>query len=821
MSKAEENVMHYGETKVGLEHYYRNEIDFPILGEMEEAALLMVSRVLSWEQQGASVILQTEADFYEKTLFCRFLDFRARYDATGRSRNICVKLTACSDEILRIQAEQGFTVSGRTSEMLVSEGPGPREFQTEERENEIRIHTGALEIVITKEPWNLTVFDRKGKRIFRQYTSRRTEEHAVMRYEHAPFGFLFDLKEGKSYASEQIEYGDSEHFYGFGEKFTDLDKRGQSVDLWNTNCLSCNTTRTYKNIPFFMSTAGYGIFMHTSHAINCNMGQHYNKAYCMLTDDSVIDYFFLYGPSMKEILPRYWMLTGAAPLPPKWSYGFWISKISYRTREEVDRLMRMFRERDIPCDVIHLDTDWYENPWICDYQFSRNRFPDPEAMLKEAEEKGFHITLWQMPYIEKGKEYLNPVYEEGYQKGYFACREDGTADFAHGLIDFSNPEAVKWYQEKLLGPLLEMGVSAIKVDFGESVPPFYHYANVPGAAMHNLYPLLYNRAVFEITERVHGKGEGIIWARSAWAGSQRYPVHWSGDSDVDFHALVTTVKAGLSFGLSGFPFWSHDVGGFNLPTTPDVYARWIEVGCFTSHIRAHGVGTREPWDFGPETEQIARDYLKLRYRLLPYIYSQSYVCTQTALPMFRALILEYQEDRNVCSIDDEYLFGDSFLVAPVMDETNEREVYLPEGIWTDFWSKEQIFGGRWIHVEAPLEILPLYLRENAMIPMGPDQHYVGEKETEELHWELYPVSGCSSFAVSDGRTTDAVLSMAASENCVTVQIRQSRVEQELRFWNIRAKAVWLHDREWPFVQDEKGILVRIGRIEEGELRIER
>ncbi len=816
----ENNVMRYGETEVGLEYYYRNEIDFPILGEMEQASLLMVTRVLSWEQQGNAIIFQTEGSFYEKTLFYRFLDYRAKYDATGRSRNICVRLTLYSDEILRIQAEQGFQVSERKSAMLIGEAMDPERQQVEDTGDEVRIHTAKLTIVVTKEPWNVTIYDKKGKRIFRQYTSRRTEAHAVMRYEHCPFGFLYDQKEDKMYASEQIEYGDSEHFYGFGEKFTDLDKRGQSVDLWNTNCLSCNTTRTYKNIPFFMSTAGYGIFMHTSHAINCNMGQHYNKAYCMLTDDPAIDYFFLYGPSMKEILPRYWNLTGSAPLPPKWSYGFWISKISYRTQQEAEALMEKFRERDIPCDVVHLDTDWYEYPWICDYQFSTSRFEDPKAMLNKAREKGFHITLWQMPYIENSKEHPNPVFEEGFQKGYFAYRKDGSVDFAHGLIDFSNPEAVKWYQEKLLGPLLEMGVAGIKADFGESIPSYYHYAGVPGEAMHNLYPLLYNQAVFEITEKIRGEGEGIIWARSAWAGSQRYPVHWGGDCDVDFHALVTTVKAGLSFGLSGFPFWSHDVGGFNLPTTPEVYARWMQVGCFTSHIRAHGFETREPWDFGQETENIARDYLKLRYRLLPYIYSQSYKCTQTALPMMRALILEYQTDRNVFGIDDEYLFGDSILVAPVMDEGYERDVYLPEGTWTDFWSKEQVSGGRWIHVEAPLDILPLYLRENALIPIGPEQNYVGEKETEKLHWDAFPALGSGHFVVTDGRATDAVLSMEAKADGVRLEFTKSRVEQEVMLWNVRAKSVRLNGEEIPFVQEEKGVLVDVGNLEEGEVWIE-
>lgn len=812
-----ENVMRYDQGAVGNEFYYHNDINFPIVANMDAAMLLLVNKILSCKKEGNEITFQTEGVFYNKRFFYRFFDYRATFDKQDRTRNICVKLTVCADSTIRVQAKQGFSVDQRESEMLVKDFKEPVNYEFEDKGDSYVITTSLIKAVVTKEPWNLAIYDKNGKELFRQFYSSRTDAHAVMKYEHCPFGFLYDLKEEKTYAAEQIEIRDDEHFYGFGEKFMGLDKKGQNIDLWNTNCLGCNTNRTYKNIPFFMSTKGYGIFMHTSNAINCNMGQHADKAYTMMTDDDQIDYFFIYGPEMKEIIPRYTDLTGKTPLPPKWSFGFWISKISYKTYDEVKFLEKKFREEEIPCDVIHLDTDWYEYPWVCDYEFSKNRFPNPEEMIKEAKEKGFRITLWQMPYIENDPEHPNKVYLEGYEKGYFAFKKDGTYDFAHGLIDFTNPDAVEWYKNKLLRPLLEMGVAAIKVDFGESIPNFYKYAGMDSDKMHNLYPLLYNKAVFEVTKDVNGEDQGVIWARSTWAGSQRYPLHWAGDPDVDFHALVATVKAGLSFGLSGFPFWSHDIGGFNAPAKPDVYARWMQVGCFSSHSRAHGFKTREPWDFGDEVKEISKKYLTLRYQLMPYIYSQAYKCTQTSLPMFRALVLEYQNDLNIFGIDNQYLFGDSFLVAPIMDATNERDAYLPAGKWTNYWTKEVIEGGKWIHIEAPLDVLPLYVRENAIIPMGKKMNYVDELPCDEITWDLYPVCGCASFDMrnSDGSMTP--IKMCAEAGKVQITADNIFYKSIFKLNNVNAQKVLVNGKEVAFNTENNAVVFETE--EKGKLEI--
>jgi alpha-D-xyloside xylohydrolase len=275
------------------------------------------------------------------------------------------------------------------------------------------------------------------------------------------------------------------------------------------------------------------------------------------------------------------------------------------------------------------------------------------------------------------------------------------------------------------------------------------YHGYPGAAMRNLYALLYNQAIFEATEDFFGAGNAAVWARSAWAGSQRYPIHWSGDGVAMWRDLPCTLRSGLSLGLSGFPFWSHDIGGFVGNPTPDLYARWVQLGMFSSHARAHGFPPREPWHYGPRTEAIYRQYAELRYRLLPYIYSQAVEAARASLPLLRALVIEYQNDPNVAHIEDEYLFGDSFLVAPIMDETGQRRVYLPDGDWVDYWSKEVAHGGRWITVQAPLEVLPLWVRAGAIIPLGPAQQYVDEKLLDPLTVELYAPGAAGDFIVHD------------------------------------------------------------------------
>lgn len=777
MENQDKKVMRFDESKVDDRYFYLNQLDFPLLSDMRQATLMVVDSAASWSRTRHSVIIRALGRFYHKRYFYRFFDFQPTYDESDDTRPITIEIEAVSDTIIRVRMTQGTALPDKASPMLMDLSRfQASKFDVNEENGKLTITTRSLKINVNKAPWNLEIEDLEGKKLYTQYTSCRGQDRPVMKYEQPPFGFLFDPVNEKSYACDQAVIKYQESIYGLGEQFLETRRNGQRISLWNTNALGCNSERSYKNIPFFMSTEGYGIFWHTSHASRADMGASFTKAYGFMTEDKALDFFFIHGPEFSQILSQYTDLTGKAPMPPDWSFGFWISKISYRSEEEVLALARKFRAENIPCDVIHIDTAWFEHDWVCDYQFSKSRFPDPHEMIEKLKEMRFRITLWQLPYLENGIDNENPVFVEGKQKGYFATHKSGVEDYPNRLVDYSNPEAVRWTQDKLLRPLLETGVAAFKVDFGESVPPHYHYAGAASSAMHNLYPLLYNKAVFEATKAVHGEDQGLIWARSAWTGSQRYPVHWAGDPDVDFGGLASTIRAGLSMGMSGFPFWSHDVGGFNAPAIPEVYARWMQVGCFTSHIRAHGHVTREPWDFGPEVQAISKKYLQLRYRLMPYILSQAKKCSENSIPMFRALVLEYTEDRNVRHIDDQYLFGDSFLIAPILDASNERQVYLPKGRWTDYWNKELINGGQWIHIRAPLDTLPIYVRENAVIPMAPVMQYVNEKAIEPLTLDVYPSSpGKQDYSWEIG-SQKVSCSLSVTDERIEIQLNGSQTE---------------------------------------------
>ncbi|MFW6360744.1 MAG: TIM-barrel domain-containing protein [Spirochaetota bacterium] len=641
------------------------------------------------------------------------------------------------------------------------------------------LSSGNVDVRIDLEDWNLSIGAASllDDPVFRQYTR---DEHAISHlvgqqeeshreaydgFESFPCAIGYDPDSDQHFWTDAIELAYDEHFYGFGEKFGPLDKLGQEVLLWHTDSLSASSAKSYKNIPFFMSTAGYGLYLNTSAKCRFLMGSYHYKAYQMICHDAELDYFVFYGPELKQILPRYTDITGKTPMLPEWSFGTWMSKNTYRTQDELLSVAHKMRAKQIPCDVIHLDVGWFEHDWMCDYEFAKDRFPDPKAMSDELEELGYRLSVWQLPYFKKE----NKLYPEAMQQQLFARRPDGEVSTpeADGVLDLSNPQTVEWYQGKLK-QLLDRGVSVIKVDFGESTEEEAVYKNgINGRQMHNLYPLLYNRAAFEITARE--SGEGIIWARSAWAGSQRYPLHWGGDSGSDFHGMYHSLRGGLSFGMSGFVFWSHDVGGYYGDTETDVYVRWAQMGMFSSHMRMHGTSSREPWVFGEEAEGIFLRYARLRYRLLPHIWREAEVCTAASHPMVSPLLLEFTGDRTTWHIDDQYLFGHSLLVAPVFSRRPTRSVYLPQGpCWYDFWNDEAISGGRWVQKDVPLDIMPLYVRGGTVLETGPVLNYAGEKEIDRLELHYYPALGGASGEAAEWSADLAVYGagiLNVKENC--------------------------------------------------------
>ncbi|MBR1411043.1 MAG: alpha-xylosidase [Prevotella sp.] len=551
------------------------------------------------------------------------------------------------------------------------------------------------------------------------------------RYDALPIGYVTS-DNGFERATISFHCDADECFVGTGERFRKMDLSGQTFQLKNQDGQGVNNRRCYKNIPFYISSRLYGAFYHTSDYCKLSLADHSTRSVQFLNDRATLDVFLIGGDTPETILRGYRMLTGFPEMPPLWSFGIWMSRMTYFSDEEVSSICNRLRAEHYPCDVIHLDTGWFRTDWLCEWKFNPERFPDPKGFIKRLADQGFKVSLWQLPYIAAGAEQIDeakanhyishPEKEEDSSTG--GASNFSTLDYA-GTIDFTYDKATDWYKNQLLKPLLEMGVKCIKTDFGENIHMDHQYHASTPERLNNLYALLYQRAAYEVTREV--TGDGIIWARAAWAGSQRYPLHWGGDSESSWAGMAGSLKGGLHFGLSGFAFWSHDVPGFhstpnfmNSPLDPQVYVRWTQFGVFSSHMRYHGSFKREPWHY-PAIAPIVKRWWKLRYALLPYIMEQSEIACKSGYPLLRALLMQHPADRQCWHIDDEYYFGSEFLVCPVMNSDNRRDIYLPEGLWVNFFTGERLEGGRWYYgVEVPLDEMPVYVRPGAFIRMYPE-----------------------------------------------------------------------------------------------------
>ena len=552
------------------------------------------------------------------------------------------------------------------------------------------------------------------------------------RYDALPLGFVSCDATNNERATISFKCAPNECFVGTGERFRKMDLSGQTFQLKNQDGQGVNNRRCYKNIPFFMSSRMYGCFYHTSDYCKLSLADHSTRSAQFLNDHATLDVFLIGGKSPEQILRSYRMLTGFPQMPPLWSFGIWMSRMTYFSADEVNEICDRLRKEHYPCDVIHLDTGWFRTDWLCEWKFNPERFPDPKGFVQHLKQNGFKVSLWQLPYVAQGAEQLEEAKANRYISQSTKAEDTSTGgasnfsalDYA-GTIDFTYDKAVDWYKNQLLKPLLEMGVTCIKTDFGENIHMDHQYHGMTPERLNNIYSLLYQRAAFEVTLEV--TGQGIVWARSAWAGCQRYPLHWGGDSASSWDGLAGSLKGGLHFGLSGFAFWSHDVPGFhsipdfmNSPLDENVYVRWTQFGVFSSHMRYHGTCKREPWHY-PHIAPIVKRWWKLRYALLPYIIEQSEQACQSGYPLVRALLFHHPDDRQVWHIDDEYYFGSEFLVAPVMNSDNRRDIYLPEGLWVNFFTGQRIEGGRWYYnVEVPLDQMPVFVRPGSLIKMYPD-----------------------------------------------------------------------------------------------------
>lgn len=562
-------------------------------------------------------------------------------------------------------------------------------------------------LVIKADPWRLIMYDKEGNELTR---SRVWSDNDSTQIKVPPFGFIKRGSDNSRSINPVFSIQPMERIFGFGEAPGPLNKVGQKLNLFVTDPQGPESPDMYKPIPFFFSNLGYGAFIHTAAPLTVDVGQSYIGANKLFMKDEDLDMFLFWG-TPKEILSEYTALSGRPEMPPLWSFGTWMSRISYFTEDEGREVAKQLRANKIPADVIHFDTGWFDVDWQCDYEFSPARFKDPAKMIKDLDKDGFKICLWQLPYFVPGNKYFKTLVDEG-----MAVRNGrGTLPYEDAVLDFTNPKTVKWYQNQL-GKLLEMGVGAIKVDFGEAAPLDGIYANGRnGLYEHNLYPVRYNKAVADITKKV--KGDNIIWARSAWSGSQRYPLHWGGDAASTNTGMLGTLHAGLSLGMSGFSFWSHDMGGFVTSTPEELYRRWLPMGFLTSHTRAHGAPPTEPWLYNREFTDYFRKCAEMKYSLMPYIVKEAEECAANGWPMFRALQVEFPEDPGVWQIEDEYMFGKDFLVAPLLTQTRKRSVYLPAGQeWVNYQSgKTYAPGWHTLTPEGELDCI-IMVRKGAEIP---------------------------------------------------------------------------------------------------------
>ena len=515
------------------------------------------------------------------------------------------------------------------------------------------------------------------------------------------------------YLSAQLNLGVGELVYGLGERFTAFAKNGQSVDIWNADG-GTSSEQAYKNIPFYLTNRGYGVFVNHTGKVSFEVASESVEKVQFSAQSQDLQYFVIYGPTPAEILEKYTALTGRAPQLPEWSFGLWLSTSFVTNYDEktVTSFIDEMEKRDIPLDVFHFDCFWMREYQWCDFEWDPRTFPEPAEMLSRLKAKGLKISLWINPYIGQA----SPLFAEGKAGGYFLKRHDGSVwqwdlwQAGNAIVDFTNPAAREWFKSKLR-PLLEMGVDCFKTDFGERIPTDVAYFNgADPMQMHNLYTQLYNATVWELLQEVKG-ADAIVFARSATVGGQKMPVHWGGDNTSSFESMAESLRGGLSLSLSGFGYWSHDIGGFEGNPDPAVFKRWLAFGLLSSHSRLHGnESVRVPWSIDEEAVDVTRTFAKLKKKLHPYLVKTMQEVSAKGLPMMRPMLLEFPEDPTAWFLDQQYMLGSDLLVAPVFTASGEVTFYLPAGQWRNYFTDEVKEGGRWITETHGFNSLPLYAR---------------------------------------------------------------------------------------------------------------
>ncbi len=643
--------------------------------------------------------------------------------------------------------------------------------QWEDEEEVSVFRSGRLEARIHKKNWSVE-FAAEGKILTKS----------------GPRGMAYAQVEGEgSYIHEQLGLGVGEYVYGLGERFAAFVKNGQTVDIWNRDG-GTGSDQAYKNVPFYLTNRGYAVFVNHPGDVSFEVATEKVSRVQFSVAGETLEYLVIYGPTPREALQKYTALTGLPALPPAWSFGLWLTT-SFTTpydEQTVTSFIQGMADHDLPLHVFHFDCFWMREFHWCDFQWDPRTFPDPAAMLSRLKERGLKICVWINPYIA----HRSVLFAEGKNKGFLLKRRDGSVwqtdqwQAGMGIVDFTNPTAVQWFAGHLQ-ELARMGVDSFKTDFGERIPTedVQWFDGSCPERMHNYYPYLYNKTVFEALAEVRGRSEAVLFARSATAGCQQFPVHWGGDCYSSFESMAESLRGGLSLCLSGFGFWSHDIGGFEGTPPSDVYKRWIAFGMLSSHSRLHGSSSyRVPWLFDEEAVEVLRTFTRLKCKLMPTLYGAAVEAAATGMPVMRAMLLEFPDDISCQTADRQYMLGSSLLAAPVFTESGEVDFYLPEGKWTHLLTGHEREGPGWVKETHGFLSLPLYVRPNSLLATGSRHDTPDYEFAENVLLE--------AFALQEGAGTGIVVPDRTGQPALTAQLTKEgseviiRVETHCRGWQV-------------------------------------
>ena len=631
---------------------------------------------------------------------------------------LTVTLSSPMDGVIKVSAvhHDGAVYNGPFAKIYT----GDAHVRIEENEEQLIYQTGSLKAVIDKAPNGY-------KMAFYEEDTFLTESSF------RNLAYMQNTKTGKNYMLEQMFLDVDEYVYGLGERFTPFVKNGQVVEMWNEDGGTASEI-AYKNIPFYVTNKGYGILVDNEGDVAYEIASEKVERVQFSVEGERLGYYVISGKTPMGTVEKYTELTGKPALPPAWSFGLWLTTSFTTNYDEATTsgFIQGMADREIPLHVFHFDCYWMDAYEWCNFEWDPATFPDPKGMLKRYHDRGLHICVWINPYIGQ----KSCLFKEGKDHGYLVKKTDGSVwqtdlwQPGMALVDFTNPDAVAWYQGKLK-TLLDMGVDCFKTDFGERIPvkEIEYFDHSDPVKMHNYYTYLYNQAVFELLERERGTGEAVLFARSATVGGQQFPAHWGGDCSASYVSMAETLRGGLSLSLGGFGFWSHDISGFESTAPADIYKRWCQFGLLSSHSRLHGSSSyRVPWMFDEEACDILREFVNLKCCLMPYLYGQAVRSHKEGRPVLRPMFLDFPEDRACDTLDRQYMFGDSLLVAPIFKENGEVQYYLPEGTWYNLITGAEVSGGKWQKETHDYHSLPLMIRPNTVLALGnndqkPDYDY--------------------------------------------------------------------------------------------------